>query len=244
MLHRSITALLLIGLACFFSSSLHAQEEEAADNTAEVVNEDDAQEDDAQSEDAQEEAHEHDTADHGRHDTDPTHANLSDDGPNIIEFRNDMALFTAVVFALLMAGLLTFAWKPIMAGLEKREQRIAGNIQKAEQDAASAAAKLAEYNAQLATAAAEAQRIVTEARKDAEATGQKLIAAAQDESTRLQERAAVEIESAKRLATNELASQSTNLAMLIAGRVVSREVNADDHNGLIQEMLAKLPSNN
>ncbi|GAB5404367.1 MAG: hypothetical protein Aurels2KO_25980 [Aureliella sp.] len=184
------------------------------------------------------------SGDHASHDTDPTHANMSDAGASLVEFRTDMAFFSAVVFLLLMAGLFVFAWKPIMEGLAKREKRIAGNIQKAEQDAAAAEAKLAEYSAKLAAANEEAQELVATARKDAEATGQKIVAAAQEEAVAQQKRAADEIESAKRVALNELAGQSTNLAMSVAGRVVGREVNAGDHNTLIEEMLSKLPSNN
>lgn len=181
---------------------------------------------------------------HGSHDNDPTHANLSNDGLNLMGWRTDLALFTAVVFLILLAGLMAFAWKPIIEGLEKREQRIAGNIRQAEEDAAAAKAKLAEYEQKLASASEEAQQIVATARKDAEATGQKIVAAAQEDAARLQERAEGEIESAKKVALSELAGQSTAIAMSVAGRVVGREVNADDHNGLIQEMLSKLPSEN
>ncbi len=233
----------------------YAQDEasEESGGSAEVAEDEDMHSDDAGDEHA---SGEHDEADHSdehddshsgghdAHDNDPTHANMSDDGTSLVEFRADMALFTAVVFLLLLAGLMAFAWKPIMEGLEKRESRIAGNIQKAEADAASAAAKLAEYEQKLASATEEAQAIVSTARKDAEAAGQKIVAAAQEEAARLQERATGEIESAKKVALNELASQSTSIAMSVAGRVVGREVNADDHNSLIQEMLSKLPSSN
>ncbi len=95
--------------------------------------------------------------DDGHHDTDPTHGNMTDDGYSLVEFRADMALFSAVGFLLLLAGLITFAWKPIMEGLEKREQRIAAEKKQKEEDAAAAAAKLAEYEAKLSNAAEEAR---------------------------------------------------------------------------------------
>ncbi len=177
-------------------------------------------------------------------DLDPTHANLSDPSFKVVDFRTDMAFFSAIVFLLLLFGLTAVAWKPIMAGLEKRERGIADNITRAEKAADDATAKLAEYETKLAAAAEESQRIVAEARKDAEAAGQKLIAAAQEEAARQRDRAIADIEAAKRVALSELANQSTEVAMSLAQRVVGREVRAEDHQSLIQDMLAKLPSNN
>jgi F-type H+-transporting ATPase subunit b len=187
----------------------------------------------------------HGDASHGAHqDNDPTHANASDPLYKVIDWRTDMAFFSAVVFGLLLLVLGATAWKPIMQGLEKRERGIADNIAQAQKSATEATAKLAEYEAKLAAAAEESQRILAEARKDAEAAGQKLIAAAQEEAARGRDRAVADIESAKRAALGDLANQSTVLAMSLAQRVVGREVRAEDHQGLIQDMLSKLPSQN
>lgn len=189
---------------------------------------------------------EHAADDHaGAHqDNDPTHANVSDATYAVIDWRTDMAFFSAVVFLLLLVVLGATAWKPIMHGLEKRERGIANNIAAAEKAANEATTRLAAYEAKLAAATSQAQQIMAEARKDAEAAGQKMIAAAQEEAARQRDRAAADIEAAKRVALSELASQSTEVAMSLAGRIVGREVRAEDHQGLIQDMLAKLPSKN
>lgn len=193
-----------------------------------------------------EHAHDEGEGHDGEHhvDTDPTHADMTDQTQGVVDFRQDMAFFSAIVFGLLLAGLYFSAWQPIMDGLQKREDGIADNIAKAEQAAEDAEAKLAEYEAKLATASEEAASIVAEARKDAESAGQKLLTAAQEEAERLKERATADIETAKRVALGELADQSTEVAMAVAQRVVGREVKADDHQSLIQEMLSKLPSKN
>jgi F-type H+-transporting ATPase subunit b len=181
----------------------------------------------------------------GEHvDNDPTHANMSDATYSVTEFRTDMAFFSGIVFLLLLAGLGATAWKPIMEGLQKREDAIAANIASAEKASEAAAAKLAEYQSKLETANEEAAAIVSDARKDAEAAGQKLVAAAQEDAARIKDRATADIESAKRVALGELAEQSTQIAMSVAKSVVGREVSASDHNSLIQEMLSKLPSKN
>jgi len=177
-------------------------------------------------------------------DLDPTHANMRDETYKVVDFRTDMALFSAVVFLVLLATLTTVAWKPIMQGLEKREHGIASNIANAQKASQDAMAKLSEYELKLASANQEAQQILADARKDAEATGQRLIATAQEEAVRQRERAVAEIDSAKRIALSELAERSTDVAMTLAQRVVGREVNASDHQNLIQEMLTQLPSKN
>lgn len=242
-------------LVLLFCGVTVAQESEEG-ASAEVAAESDLAENEA-SQGSEEESHDegdhseagagdHEGEDHGaeHHDNDPTHANMSDKTWGVVDFRTDMALFSAVVFLLLLFGLSMTAWKPIMDGLEKREEGIASKIASAEKAEADAAAKLGEYESKLATANQEAQEIVAQARKDAEAAGQKLVAEAQEEAVRQRERATADIESAKLVALGELTSQSTDVAMSLAQRVVGREVKADDHQNLIQEMLSKLPSNN
>ena len=175
---------------------------------------------------------------------DPTHGNASDALYKAVDFREDMAIFTAIVFLLLLIGLYLAAWKPIMDGLEKRERTITGNIQAAERAAADAQARLSEYEAKLAAASEEATRMVANARKDAEAAGERIVASAQEEAARQRERTIADIDAAKRVALSELASKSTDVAMALAQRIVGREVKAADHQNLIQDMLAQLPSKN
>ncbi len=238
-LHRTVPSL-LVALLAVVSLSLRstAQDEGASKEptTSAVAHDDVAHVGD--------EAQAHDAHPPGHIGNDPTHANVSAPTYEVIDWRTDLALFSALVFLGLLAVLGPTAWKPIMQGLEKRERGISDNISRAEKAANEASAKLAEYEAKLATAAQESQRIVAEARKDAEAAGQKLIAAAQEEAARSRDRAVADIESAKRVALSELASQSTDVAMQLAQRVVGREVRPEDHQSLIQEMLAKLPSQN
>lgn len=181
---------------------------------------------------------------HDTHEIDPTHSNMTDSGEDPAEWRSEKAIATLIVFGLLLLGLTAVAWKPIAEGLEKRERSIAANIKNAEQASKNAAAKLVEYEAKLAAAAQEAQQIVADARKDAEAAGQRLLTSAQEEAARQRDRAVADIESAKRVALNELAQQSTEVAMTLAQRIVGREVKAGDHQGMIQDMLKQLPSKN
>ena len=254
-------AMLLLGLgiaACLpvSANSCIAQDEDSKENAeAEVTNLDDeggesekgedhgdaGHSEEEHGEEGHAEEHGDDHGDHGAH-VNPVTGNVSTDSAT--SWSTQKAVASWIVFGLMLLGLSTFAWKPISQGLEKRETTIADNIANAEKAVASAEAKLAEYQQKLTDANEEAATIVAEARKDAEATGQRMITEAQEEAARQRERAVAEIESAKRAALSELADASTDVAVDLAKRVVGREVNASDHQNLIQDMLSKLPSNN
>ena len=234
--------LVLANAALLIFSGLALAQDEKADKASPAAEVSSASEVKAPADEKHAEAG-HDDKGHG-HEIDPTHSNMTDAGEDPAEWRADKAIATVVVFAVLLGLLTAFAWKPIAAGLEKREKTILANIKNAEQAAKDAAAKLVEYEAKLSAAAQEAQQILADARKDAETAGQRLLTAAQEEATRQRERAVSEIDAAKRVALNELAERSTDVAMTLASRIVGREVKSGDHQGMIQDMLKQLPSKN
>ncbi len=240
MLSRSL--LVCLALACWACSSLqvrfaYAQENApAAEAKAEV-------ETAAEAEAHSDEAHAGGDHGHGGHHADPTIGN----GKNLNSLMSllvDKSFVTAIVFLLMYAILYFVAWKPISEALEKRERTIANNIADAKNASEQALAKLKEYEAKLASAASEATEIVTQARKDAETAGQRLIAEAQTEAARQRDRALADIESAKQIALSEMASKSTDMAFSLARRVVGRELKPADHQQLIQDAVSRLPSRN
>ena len=173
---------------------------------------------------------------------DPTHAYAGAMQANPMEWRADGAIFSFIVFLLLLAVLGIFAWKPISQGLEKREAGIAKAIEDARKASEAATVAMKEYQTKLEAAQVQAQEMVSQARKDAEASGQRIMADAQAEAARQRERTLAEIETAKQAALAELAGRSTEMAFSLARRVVGRELNSNDHQNLIQEALRQMPS--
>src|SRR5438105_9335949 len=78
------------------------------------------------------------------------------------------AIWTLVVFLIMLAILYPTAWKNVLAGLKKREDRIRKDIADAEAARGKAEATLREYNQQLATAEAKVRDIIAKAGADAE----------------------------------------------------------------------------
>lgn len=175
---------------------------------------------------------------------DPTHAFAGSMQSNPMEWRADGAIFSFIVFLLLLAVLGIFAWKPINEGLEKREAGIAKAIDDARKASEAATVAMKEYQTKLEAAQTQAQEMVSQARKDAEASGQRIVADAQAEAARQRDRALADIETAKQAALSELAGRSTDMAFSLARRVVGRELNTNDHQNLIQEALRQMPTRN
>lgn len=163
---------------------------------------------------------------------------------NPLSIDPDLAVFTAIVFVILLVILRKFAWGPIMEGLDKRESSIAGQIEEAKQSNEKAQQALAEYESKLAAAADEVKALLAEARQDAEATKERIVAEAEEAARRERERAIEDINLAKDAAVRELAQRSVDAAVTLAGQVLRKEVDSQQHSQLIQDALEKFPSRN
>jgi F-type H+-transporting ATPase subunit b len=161
--------------------------------------------------------------------------------PSPLAFNPSLAIWTLVVFTLLLAVLYKFAWGPISQALDLREKKIADNIAAAEQANLDAKRMLADYEAQLAGAYEKVRGIMEEARRDAETTAKQIEADAHARAAADIERGKHEIETATAQALKELAETSANLAVDLAGRIVNSKLNAADHASLITQALSKFP---
>lgn len=166
------------------------------------------------------------------------------DKPNPLAFDIDLALFTLVVFLGLLALLGAFVWKPLLAGLDRREKSIADDIENARRANEEAQRSLRDYEQRLASVTAEANSVLAAARADAEAARQRILGEAAEESRRQTERAVAAIQSARETAVRELAQKSAETAVELAGRIVGRSLNANDHRRLIDESIDQFSSRN
>jgi len=157
-------------------------------------------------------------------------------------FAGDLgnAIWTAVIFVVLLLVLKKFAWGPLLEGLQQREKFIRESLERAKADREAAEARLVAYTEKLREAREEASGIVDEGRRDAEVLKQKLEADAREEADRIVERARREIELAKRTAMQEIYSVAGRLATGAASKIVRRELNATDHQRLIDESIREL----
>jgi ATP synthase F0 subunit b len=120
---------------------------------------------------------------------------------NPLDFQTDLAIWTAVVFLVLLAILWKFAWGPISEALDKREHRIADQIAAAEQANTEARQILADYHDKLAGSEAEVREILDRGRREAEAVGRQMLDETRQDAERERERALREIDAATADAT-------------------------------------------
>jgi F-type H+-transporting ATPase subunit b len=157
-------------------------------------------------------------------------------------FQKDLAIWSFAVFLGLLGLLTKFAWKPIMQGLEKREDGIARQI--AETKAANEEAKrmLASYERRLTEASEEVRGMLDEARRDAESTKQSIVAEARKAAEDERNRAKHEIQLAKDDALSQIAEKAGHLAVEVAGKFLRDKLGADDQARLVRDSVASLSS--
>ena len=150
------------------------------------------------------------------------------------------ALWTLVIFILVVVLLGKFAWGPILNALRKREEFIRTSLSQAQKDRKDAEARLEEYAAQLKRAKADAEAVVEQARRDAEIARLKIKEEAQNEADALIERAKSEIDLARTTAVKEVYEVGAQLATSAAAKILGREVDAREHERLIAESIEEL----
>jgi len=157
-------------------------------------------------------------------------------------FQKDLAVWSFVVFLGLLGLLTKFAWKPIMEGLEKREEGIARQIAETKASNEEAKRMLASYERRLAEAADEVRSMLDEARRDADATRQTIVAEARKAADDEKARAKHEIQLAKDDALSQIAERAGQLAVDVAGKFLRDKLGADDQARLVRDSVASLSS--
>ena len=171
-------------------------------------------------------------------------ASASEGESNLFAGDIGNAVWTLVIFVLVIVVLGKFAWTPLLEALQKREDFIRDSLEVAKENRLAAEAQLKEYEEKLAKAQGEATEIIEEAKRDAETLRARLEEKARQESENMLDRARREIDIAKQSAVKELYSTSAQLATDIAGRVLQRELTAADHERLIEESIGELENLN
>jgi F-type H+-transporting ATPase subunit b len=154
------------------------------------------------------------------------------------------AMWTIIIFVILLAILYPTAWKNVLAGLKKREERIRKDIADAEAARSKAEASLRQYNEQLATAEAQVRDLLSKAAADAEKIAAGIRMHAQQESEEIKERALKDIDSSRQQALAEIYQQVADLSTSIAEKILRRNLNADDQRELVNESLQQLQTLN
>ncbi|OLO42280.1 ATP synthase F0 subunit B [Alkalihalophilus pseudofirmus] len=150
------------------------------------------------------------------------------------------AIYQLIMFAILMALLRKWAWGPIVNMMKNREEHIANEIDTAEKNRKDAEKYLAEQREEIKNARQEAQEIIESAKKLSSKQGEEIVATAKGEAERLKESALAEIQREKEQAVAALREQVTSLSVLIATKVIEKELDEKQQDQMIQEYLKEV----
>ncbi|MDA5108156.1 F0F1 ATP synthase subunit B [Brevibacillus thermoruber] len=149
-------------------------------------------------------------------------------------------LTQAIVFLLLLLAVRKFAMGPIVAVMEKRRQHIESEITTAERSRKEAEALLAEQRRVLDEARLEAKSIIDRATKQASDEAAKIVADAQAAAERLKADASAELAREVEKAKAELRDQMTGLSVLLASKIIEKELDEATQKATVDKFLAQV----
>jgi len=166
---------------------------------------------------------------------------LSAEGGQLPYFGDlGQAIAALLIFALLLAVLGRYAWKPLLAQIRRREQAMADALERSQKREAEAEELLRRYRARMDTAEGEAHELVSRGRKEAAEVREQVLTAAREEAARSTAAAREEIVQAKEAALRELYSSAADLAVDLAERVIGKNLTAQDHARILEESLQQI----
>lgn len=151
-----------------------------------------------------------------------------------------LMVWTLVIFVVLLFVLTKFAFKPITAAVEAREQALQDAIDAAKRDREEAALLLAQHRANLDASRAEGQKLITDARAAAERVRTELVEQAHAEQTKMLDRARAEIAAEQAKAIAELRKEAVELAIMGASKVIGQNLDHAANRQLVESFLASV----
>jgi F-type H+-transporting ATPase subunit b len=170
----------------------------------------------------------------------PAEGHSSEDS-NPLKPEPRLAIWTLVVFVGLLLILGRFAWKPLIHALHEREKHLEHVLLETERARNESEGLLSEHRKQMARAADEVRALLEQARQDAQATSEQIVKAAQAEAETARQRAGREIASARDQALAEIWQTTADMAVSVAGRVLSKELSEGEHRRLLDVAIRELP---
>ena len=153
-------------------------------------------------------------------------------------------IWTIIVFLVLLFLLMKFAWKPLLAMLDKREENIRQALVNAEKARNELANVKKDTEKLLNEARTESQAIVAAGKKNAGRMQEEIVEKAQSKSDALLADAKKQIELEKDRAITDVRAEVVNLSMQVAEKLIKKNLSKEDNLKLINESLSSINSKN
>ena len=150
------------------------------------------------------------------------------------------SVWTVIAFVVLLLALWKFVWKPMLVGLNARQEHIEKQISDAEETKKNAAKVLADYNAKLDDVEHEGKKIIAEHVKKAENQGREIIAKAGNEIEAMKLKAETNLERQRSEAQAQLWVQAGEIILKLGQDVLGKTIDEADNQKLIDQALKRL----
>lgn len=171
----------------------------------------------------------------------PAHGAEAQDGAAaLMSVNQGLALWTWVTFIIVCVVLYKVAWKPILAGLDQREEDIRKSLEDAEKIRLEMESLAETQRTRLAETEEQAKAMIIEARKGATEAGRVIEQKAREEAQILVENATREIKSAGEKAQAALRRESAEVAVALAGKLLAEKLTDDKDASLVDRLIKEL----
>src|SRR5438309_138939 len=162
---------------------------------------------------------------------------LAEEGPTGLVVHPFWVLVSIVNFLVILYLLRRYLWGPIVTVLANRAEKIREGLAMAEEARAERERMKAEVERLVADARRDAQAIAERMTKAAEAAAADIRAQSKAEADRIRERGREDAKQLHDQALAQLRAELAGMVVLAASRVLGREVNAEQHRALIERSL-------
>ena len=162
--------------------------------------------------------------------------------PGLLSPSGGLMFWTLIIFVILAFILSKFAFKPITKAVEEREKALEDAIAGAKADREAAAKLLAEHQAQIEGARAEAQKMIVEGRQIGEKIRAEMVEETRGQQQEMLERARREIEAEKQRAIADLRREAVDLAIAGASKVIEKNLDDASNRKIVESFLASIPT--
>ena len=145
--------------------------------------------------------------------------------------------FTLVTFIILLALLSKFAFGPLKSIMDERQDAINKDIDEAKKQNEAAKQYAEENKALLAKTQTEVAQIIESAKAQAKTEHEQILHEANVRANSLVASAQVEIEQEKKRAIADINDRVAELSVLIAQKVINKEINAADQQQLVRDFI-------
>jgi len=157
-----------------------------------------------------------------------------------MDFKWTSTVIAILAFLILYWLLNKYAFGPLFGIMEKRRQLVAEQMDSAAKNRAEAERLLEEQKQALQQVRQEAADIIGQAKTTGSKQAEEILLQARNEAVRLKDEAVKEIESEKNKAVSALKAQVSGLSVLIASKIIEKQVDEKAQQELVDHYLKEV----